>query len=102
MAKFKDRNGRTYSITLTDTILAKVRRLIGVDLQIREDVRSLADDFEGPVNTLFLCCQGQAAEYGLSAAEFGEALADPRGDVFDAAITALLKECRKVASKRRR
>lgn len=101
MAKFRDKRGRTYKIELTDGVLAKVRRILGVDLRVREDVANLADDLEGHVNLIYLCCQRQADEFGISDAEFGENLWDAKGEIFDNATTALLKSLRKVAKRRR-
>jgi hypothetical protein len=90
MKKFKDSNGREWSVVLNLAAAKKLKDEIEVDLlDGGESMQRLASDPYTMVNALWLLCEKQATAASITDEQFGESLA---GDPIDEATTALLEE----------
>jgi len=86
MRTYKDADGREWAVKVTVDTIERVRE-IGVDLGdlTTETIKRLAMDDVLLVRTLWLVCEKQADERGISAAQFGEAMVgEPLENAFDA------------------
>lgn len=91
MHQFKDNEGREWSLAMN---IAQAKRIkASIHLDFVDDgfgaVQAIADSIGKAVDVIWLLCERQATERGLSDEQFGEALT---GDVIDAALQALLEE----------
>lgn len=80
MRKFKDRNGREWEVDLNMTSAKAVKDATGVNVfKLAEDglagLKALGADVEALVNCVWVLCRAQAEKAGLTAVDFGEALA---------------------------
>jgi len=86
MRTYKDADGREWAVKVTVDTIERVRE-IGVDLGdlTTETIKRLAMDDVLLVRTLWLVCEKQADERGISSAQFGEAMVgEPLENAFDA------------------
>ena len=96
MRSFKDNKGRTWEI---DVDYHVIRRVKGSELAVNlldlvagegsPLVQQIIDDPLFLIDLLFVICRPQAEKLSISDEEFGKSI---RGDVIDAATTALLEE----------
>jgi len=92
MHKFRDTNGREWKIILHVTAVKDVKDRLKVDLlQADQDntLSQLATDPAMLVDVLYVLCEQQAEQAGITDRQFGEGLA---GDAIDRATTAFLEE----------
>lgn len=90
MQSFRDTEGRPWDVHVTVATVARVRRLVGVDLLdigSEEFIKSLNDPVS-LANVLFAVCEPQALQRNISDEQFGESLA---GDVLNQASRALME-----------
>ncbi|MEM1213445.1 MAG: hypothetical protein AAGI68_14250 [Planctomycetota bacterium] len=91
MKQFEDTTGRVWRMSVTVNTIKRVRDLVGIDLAEADEAvftRVLGDPLE-LVNLLFVLCQPQAAEDGVTDEQFGESMS---GETIDAAVDAFLEE----------
>lgn len=100
MQYFKDRNGRSWQIALNVYEMKRIRAALGIDLvnvielgkdgTVRVDmIDRIANDPCLLVDILWVLCDDQAKEEGITDVDFGCALA---GDAIEAATKAFLDE----------
>jgi hypothetical protein len=99
---FKDTAGRTWDLTLSVGTVRRIKDALDVDLMAVLDndvLAKLSIDLELFVNCLFVICQEQAKEAGVSDEQLGSALG---GDVFDEAAAAFTQALVDFFPQRRR
>jgi hypothetical protein len=92
MQIFKDRHGHQWVVELNVAQQMRVKAALGVnvfDLFDMQGLAALATDLIKLCNILWVLCERQAKERGISEEGFGEALA---GDSLDDAFTAFTQE----------
>ena len=90
MHKFKDCEGREWSLQVNVAAARELRDRLDIDLlDGGQSLQKLADDPYTAANVLYVLCERQAKAREISDEQFGEALA---GDSFEDATTALLEE----------
>lgn len=100
MHPFKDAAGREWQIRMSIGQARKLKDDIGIDvLDGGDSLSKLATDPYTTANCLYILCESQANESGVSDEQFGESLA---GDVIDSATEALLAELVDFFPKRQR
>lgn len=91
MAKFKDDTGVDWVVDLNVTEVKRVRELAGVDLLDIDGGKVFQNVLTDPMylaSTMFVLCESQCAERGMSADDFGRIM---KGDVWDRAAEALIQ-----------
>ena len=89
MAKFTDKRNRDWIINVDAASIANVREALGVNLVDRASFKRMADDPCLLCNVLFVLCEEQAKQRGISDVQFGHLLAT--GMVIAYATRALIK-----------
>jgi hypothetical protein len=91
MHRFKDANGKEWSVILDVNMTRQIRTELGVDLHKldKESVASLTSDDEKLVDVLSIICQEQIKNQNLDAAGFARCLI---GGALDDACDALMEE----------
>jgi hypothetical protein len=89
MHRFKDNADREWDISLNGWQLKKLKETIDFDARDHESILKAANDPLLLCNVLFVLCEKQAKERGVSDEQFGEALG---GDAIDAATEAYIQE----------
>jgi len=89
MHSFKDTNGTEWAVAVNVATVKRVRQAIKIDLLDPKISATLAGDPIALVDTLFVLCEDQAKERGVSDEQFGAAMA---GDTIAHAVDALLEE----------
>jgi hypothetical protein len=74
---FKDKSGRIWQIELTYGLMQQIKNDLGFDLLAgnAEDSARLSFDIPSFINVLFLCCEDQAKEHGITDQDFGKLFA---------------------------
>ena len=90
MTKFKDSADREWIVSVTVGAIKNIRTALGVDLADPSQavMERLADDPVLLVDLLWLLCEKQAKEIGITPEQFGESLV---GDPIDAATNAMVE-----------
>lgn len=90
MQSFRDTDGRPWDVHITVNTVARVRRLVGVDLLDigSEEFTKALTDYVSLANVLYAVCEPQASQRNVSDEQFGESLG---GDVLSQANDALLE-----------
>lgn len=89
MQKFKDKQGREWSISLNGWTLKKLKETLNFDARDHESILRAANDPSLLCDVLFVLCQGQAEKLGVTDRDFGESMT---GDVIEAAADAYMQE----------
>ena len=92
MVKFTDKRKRDWIINVDAANIQNVREALGVDLGNRNSFKRLARDPSLLCNVLFVLCEEQAKERGVSDVQFGRLLAT--GNVIAHATKALIEAVR--------
>ncbi len=92
MPKFIDKRKRDWTIHVDAASIKNVCEVLGVDLGDRASFKRLADDPVLLCNVLFVLCEDQAKERGISDVQFGRLLAT--GNVIAHATKALIRAMR--------
>jgi hypothetical protein len=89
--QFKDSEGRQWSLAMNIAQAKRIKDQLGLDFVGSgfKAVTELANDIGTTVDVIWLLCEAQCGECGLTDEQFGEALT---GDVIDEALSALLQE----------
>lgn len=90
---FKDNQGRTWTLAVNATSIKRVKADLGIylpDVLKGELVKQLIADPILLVDTVYSLCRPDAQAAGITAEQFGEAMA---GDAIEHATQALLDEC---------
>lgn len=89
MGTFRDSNGLEWLVGFTVYDARRCKQVLGLDLlDSPKDAVKLAGDVGLAVDVLWLVCERQAAERGITDEAFGRSLA---GDAIEAAIKVLLE-----------
>ena len=89
MRKFKDKDGREWSLSLTLGDAHRIKKLHAVDLLDANFLQKLATDDYTAGDMLYLACEEQAKVIGLTDEQFGRSF---NRDLFDLAREALMEE----------
>lgn len=92
MKSFTDNRGNTWVIMITVDAIRRVRTKLNVDLLEAVEgklIERLANDPILLCDVIYVLCQSEADQRGISDEEFGRAMA---GDAIDHATTSLLEE----------
>lgn len=92
MHSFKDRNGKTWEVSLSVSAVSRVKAITGLDLlDLREGgaIEKLANDPILLANSLYAVCKPQCDQQGITDEEFGEGLC---GDSIERASDAFMEE----------
>jgi hypothetical protein len=89
MHKFKDNQGREWSLSLNGWQLKKLKETLGFDAREHESILRAANDPCLLCDVLFVMCQDQAKELSVTDEDFGKAMT---GDAIEAAIDAYMQE----------
>lgn len=92
MPKFTDNQGREWSVYIDIPIARKIRKQLDVNiLDIAKALPELAADPILLCDVLFLACQDQASQKGVTDEEFGRSLVgDAIGQASEALVDALI------------
>jgi len=94
MAKFKTASGHSFRVKITIPRIKAVRDEFGIDIGILEEFMMLPGDLPKLVDVLYLLCEKQCKEIGMSDEEFGETLCgDSLEHAWDALERAYLSFC---------
>lgn len=99
MAKFRDRAGREWAVSIDTLQFAAVRRQCGFELGklLADGLRRLTELAEDPellVGVLFALCEEQAARLGVTPEQFGRSMtSDSLAEGFDALTEAYADFC---------
>jgi hypothetical protein len=89
MHAFKDKDGREWGVHLNGWQLKKIQEKLGHKCRDPQAVLAASDDPPLLLDILFVLCEAQVAERGLTEQQFCEAL---EGDALDEATAAYLDE----------
>jgi hypothetical protein len=87
MKKFKDSEGREWSLSVTIGDAKRIKEDLSLDLLNHVAITEIAADPYQLVGVLWLLCEAQSAKAGVTDEQFGRGLA---GDAIDHATDALL------------
>jgi hypothetical protein len=89
MAAFTDAEGRNWSIVVTLATIDRIKSALGVDLLADPGaIGELGQDIRLCCNALYLCCEAQAKEAGITDEDFGRGML---GDAIENGTTAFLE-----------
>lgn len=90
-AVFSDQDGRSWSAIINVKVAKRLKDRLGLDLMTAFEGKLFTELAGDPIllgDTLYVVCQEQAAERGITDEQFGELLA---GDTIDRATDALIE-----------
>ncbi len=89
MQKFKDNTGREWSIELNGWQMKRIHERLGLACRNPQAVFESVDDVPLFCDILYVLCETQAQERGVSDVDFGKSLG---GDAIDEAVEAFISE----------
>lgn len=89
MQKFKDNTGREWAIELNGWAMKRIHERLGIACRNPQAVFESVDDLPLFCDILYVLCEAQAKERGVSDEDFGKSLG---GDAIDEAVEAFISE----------